>query len=97
MRRHLSKLFGNGIHKATLSVVLPDPENLNSTPEASSPSSPLSDEECTQGVMENTPYGCRYCHKAFPRSYMLTRHEQVSCIKTFITNHYLQFQFCYGN
>lgn len=59
-------------------VAFSDPENPNSTPEASSPSSPLSDEECTQGVMENTPYGCRYCQKAFPRSYMLTRHEQVS-------------------
>lgn len=74
----MSKLFGGGFHEAALSVVLLDPENLNSTPEASSPSSPLTDEECTQGITENTPYGCRYCQKAFPRSYMLTRHEQVS-------------------
>ncbi|KAF8771154.1 Zinc finger protein 423 like protein [Argiope bruennichi] len=31
----------------------------------------------TVGVTENTPYGCQFCDKAFPRLSYLKRHEQI--------------------
>ncbi|XP_054720723.1 zinc finger protein 423-like, partial [Uloborus diversus] len=44
------------------------------TPSSGDPDSELS---YTVGVTENTPYGCQFCDKAFPRLSYLKRHEQI--------------------
>ncbi|XP_042894635.1 zinc finger protein 423 isoform X2 [Parasteatoda tepidariorum] len=44
------------------------------TPTSGDPDTELS---YTVGVTENTPYGCQFCDKAFPRLSYLKRHEQI--------------------
>lgn len=59
------------------------PDDLSSSGGCPTPSSSSGDPAdpaeitFTVGVTENTPYGCQFCDKAFPRLTYLKRHEQV--------------------
>ncbi|GFY76429.1 zinc finger protein 423 [Trichonephila inaurata madagascariensis] len=54
------------------------PDDLSLSPGGCpTPTSGDSELSYTVGVTENTPYGCQFCDKAFPRLSYLKRHEQI--------------------
>ncbi|GFS50787.1 zinc finger protein 423 [Nephila pilipes] len=80
MRKKISSLWGSNCGGGGSSSLRSSdtPDDLSLSPgDCPTPTSGDSELSYTVGVTENTPYGCQFCDKAFPRLSYLKRHEQV--------------------